>query len=160
MQFHGVDGKKQFKRMRELAPEAYRGFLEFDAKVFKDGALSLKTKELMALAVPDPEMSVVHRRPRQAGGEGRGERRGAGEATFVAMALAAGQRGATGARLQCLDEHRGHSLSTCDLAHGSCAGWDRAPEAVSIAHRSASPHLRQDPSDAEVVSHRLMVRAS
>ena len=27
MQFHGVDVAKRFKRMRELAPEAYRAFL-------------------------------------------------------------------------------------------------------------------------------------
>ena len=30
MEFHGVDVKKQFGRMRELAPEPYRAFLEFD----------------------------------------------------------------------------------------------------------------------------------
>ena len=32
MTFHGVDVAKQFKRMRELAPEAYRAFLDFDAQ--------------------------------------------------------------------------------------------------------------------------------
>ena len=30
MTFHGVDVRRQFKRMRELAPDAYRAFLEFD----------------------------------------------------------------------------------------------------------------------------------
>jgi hypothetical protein len=30
MEFHGVDVSRQFKRMRELVPEAYRAFLEFD----------------------------------------------------------------------------------------------------------------------------------
>jgi hypothetical protein len=39
MEFHGVDVSTQFKRMRELVPEAYRAFLEFDQKAFKDGAL-------------------------------------------------------------------------------------------------------------------------
>src|SRR5258706_550410 len=38
MEFHGVDVGTQFKRMRELVPEAYRAFLEFDQKAFKDGA--------------------------------------------------------------------------------------------------------------------------
>ena len=51
MVFHGVDGKKQFKRMRELAPDAYKAFLEFDGKAFAPGALPLKTKELIALGI-------------------------------------------------------------------------------------------------------------
>ena len=38
MEFHGVDTRTQFKKMRDLAPEAYRAFLEFDQKAFKDGA--------------------------------------------------------------------------------------------------------------------------
>jgi len=51
MEFHGVDVKTQFKRMRELAPEVYRAFLEFDQKAFKDGAIPAKTKELIALGI-------------------------------------------------------------------------------------------------------------
>ena len=51
MEFHGVDVGTQFKRMRELVPEAYRAFLEFDQKAFKDGAIPGKMKELMALAI-------------------------------------------------------------------------------------------------------------
>src|SRR5215813_9290576 len=51
MEFHGVDVRTQFKRMRELAPEAYRAFLEFDQKAFKDGAIPAKTKELIALGI-------------------------------------------------------------------------------------------------------------
>ena len=51
MQFHGVDVARQFKRMRELAPEAYRAWLEFDRKAFEKGALDGKTKELIALGI-------------------------------------------------------------------------------------------------------------
>ena len=51
MEFHGVDVGTQFKRMRDLVPEAYRAFLDFDQKAFKDGALPGKTKELMALGI-------------------------------------------------------------------------------------------------------------
>ena len=51
MEFHGVDTNTQFKKMRELAPEAFRAFLEFDQKAFKDGAIPGKMKELMALAI-------------------------------------------------------------------------------------------------------------
>ena len=43
MQFHGVDVPRQFKRMRELAPEPYRAWLEFDKKAFEAGALEVKT---------------------------------------------------------------------------------------------------------------------
>ena len=42
MHFHGVEMGKQLKHMRELAPEAYRAFLEFDGKAFADGALPPK----------------------------------------------------------------------------------------------------------------------
>lgn len=51
MEFHGVNVSTQFKRMRELVPEAYRAFLEFDQKAFKDGAIPGKTKELIALGI-------------------------------------------------------------------------------------------------------------
>src|SRR5213596_1690858 len=51
MVFHGVDVRKQFKRMRELAPEAYRAFLEFDGKAFAERAMPVKTKELIALGI-------------------------------------------------------------------------------------------------------------
>ena len=51
MEFHGVDVRTQFRRMRELAPEAYRAFLDFDQKAFKDGALPARTKELIGLGI-------------------------------------------------------------------------------------------------------------
>ena len=49
MEFHGVDVGTQFKRMRELAPESYRAFLDFDKQAFQDGAIPGKTQELSAL---------------------------------------------------------------------------------------------------------------
>src|SRR5262245_11757886 len=51
MQFHTVDTGTQFRKMRELVPEAYRAFLDFDQKAFKDGAIPAKMKELMAVAI-------------------------------------------------------------------------------------------------------------
>ena len=51
MQFHGVDVPRQFKRMRELAPEPFRAWLEFDKKAFQAGAIDKKTKELIALCI-------------------------------------------------------------------------------------------------------------
>lgn len=41
----------KFKTLGELAPEAFRGFAAFDAAAFRDGAVPVKYKELMAVAV-------------------------------------------------------------------------------------------------------------
>ena len=48
--FYGIkDSGKQYKKLREMAPDAMKGFLEFDKAVFKDGAIPSKTKELLAI---------------------------------------------------------------------------------------------------------------
>ena len=66
MEFHGVDVGTQFKRMRELVPEAYRAFLEFDQKAFKDGAIPgkmavsvLSTEEVPSKTGGDPEIRYL-----------------------------------------------------------------------------------------------------
>ena len=106
MIFHGVDVKRQFKRMRELAPEAYRTFLEFDGKAFADGALPLKTKQLIALGIAHitqcPWCINAHaQRARKAGASDIE----IGEVIFVSMAMAAGAAWSHGGlTLQCLDE--------------------------------------------------------
>ena len=102
MEFHGVDAKTQFKRMRELAPEAYKAFLEFDAKAFKDGVIPGKTKELIALGIAQitqcPWCIDAH------AGASDAE---IAETTFVAMAMAAGAAWSHGGlALQCLQEHK------------------------------------------------------
>jgi AhpD family alkylhydroperoxidase len=109
MVFHGVDVKRQFKRMRELAPEAYRAFLDFDGKAFADGALPLKTKELIALGIAHitqcPWCIEAHTTGAAKAGATDQE---LGEVIFVAMAMAAGAAWSHGGlMLQCLDEHRG-----------------------------------------------------
>jgi AhpD family alkylhydroperoxidase len=106
MAFHGVDMRKQMKHMRELAPEAFRAFLEFDGKAFAAGALPVKTKELIALGIAQitqcPWCIDAH--------TGRAEKAGASEheiaeVSFVAMAMAAGAAWSHGAlALQCLDD--------------------------------------------------------
>jgi AhpD family alkylhydroperoxidase len=110
MTFHGVDVAKQFKRMRELAPEAYRSFLDFNGKAFAAGALPVKTKELIALGIAHvtqcPWCIDAHaRRARKAGATDQE----VAESTFVAMAMAAGAAWSHGGlALQCLDaEHQG-----------------------------------------------------
>src|SRR5258706_15999655 len=109
MVFHGVDGKKQFKRMRELAPDAYKAFLEFDGKAFAPGALPLKTKELIALGIAHitqcPWCIDAHTKKATAAGAADAE---IAETTFVAMAMAAGAAWSHGGlALQCLQEHKG-----------------------------------------------------
>jgi len=108
MVFHGVDVKRQFKRMRELAPEPYRAFLDFDAKAFAEGAVSAKTKELMALAIAHITqchwcIDVHAARATKAGATDQE----IAETIFVSMAMAAGAAWSHGGlTLQCLDEHR------------------------------------------------------
>ena len=91
MNFHGVDIPAQFKRMREANPEVWRAWLQFDGKAFEEGALPVKTKELIALGVAHitqcPWCIDAH--------VGRAIKAGAtekelAEVTFVAMAMAAG----------------------------------------------------------------------
>src|SRR5207244_7764319 len=41
----------KMKKLGELAPEAFKGFVAFDEAAFKGGAIPLKYKELMAVAV-------------------------------------------------------------------------------------------------------------
>ncbi|WP_254508750.1 carboxymuconolactone decarboxylase family protein [Anatilimnocola floriformis] len=42
---------KKLKKIGQLAPEAWKGFLAFDEAAFKDGAIPAKYKELIAVAV-------------------------------------------------------------------------------------------------------------
>ena len=108
MDFHGVDVRTQFKKMRELAPEVYRAFLEFDQKAFKDGAIPAKTKELIALGIAHltqcPWCIDAHTQKAVAAGASDPE---LGEVIFVAMAMAAGAAWSHGGlMLQCRQEHK------------------------------------------------------
>lgn len=107
MEFHGVDVGTQFRRMRELVPEAYRAFLDFDKLAFKDGALPNKTKELMAVAIAQVTQCAwciqAHTRKAAAAGASDAE---IAETIFVAMAMSAGAAWSHGGLvLQCLQEH-------------------------------------------------------
>src|SRR5207248_3666334 len=107
MVFHGVDMRKQLKRMRELAPEVYRAFLEFDGKAFAEGALAVKTKELIALAIAQITQCpwCIDAHTARAAKAGATDQEIA-ETTFVAMAMAAGAAWSHGGlALQSLDEH-------------------------------------------------------
>ncbi len=106
MQFHGVDVPRQFKRMRELAPEAYRAWLEFDEKAFEAGAVDKKTKELIALGIAHvtqcPWCIDAHVKKAEKAGATEQE---LAEVIFVAMAMASGAAWSHGGlALQCQDE--------------------------------------------------------
>ena len=109
MIFHGVDVPRQFKRMRELAQEPYRAWLEFDKKAFAGGAVPVKTKELIALGIAHitqcPWCIDAHTKRAVAAGATDPE---LGEVIFVAMAMAAGAAWSHGGlMLQCRQEHAG-----------------------------------------------------
>lgn len=105
MNFHGVDVGTQFKRMRELAPEAYRAWLEFDKKAFEAGAVDQKTKELIALGIAHitqcPWCIDAHVQRAEKAGASEKE---LAEVIFVSMAMASGAAWSHGGlMLQCQD---------------------------------------------------------
>jgi AhpD family alkylhydroperoxidase len=81
----------KFKRLGELAPEAFKGFAAFDEAAFKDGVIPVKYKELMGIAVAlttqCPYCIEVHRRKAKQAGATEQE---LAETTLVAAALRAG----------------------------------------------------------------------
>src|SRR6476619_5127321 len=81
----------KLKKLGELAPEAWKGFLAFDEAVFKDGAIPLKYKELMAVAVAlttqCPYCIEIHARKAKKAGATEQE---LAETTLLAAALRAG----------------------------------------------------------------------
>jgi AhpD family alkylhydroperoxidase len=81
----------KFKRLGELAPEAFRSFVEFDAAAFANGVIPLKYKELMAVAVAlttqCPYCIEIHSKTARGAGATQQE---LAEATLVTAALRAG----------------------------------------------------------------------
>ncbi len=82
---------KKLRTMKELAPEPMAAFDALNAAVFKDGALTLKVKELIAVAVAVttqcPYCIDAHVKKAKAAGATETELT---EATMVAAALRAG----------------------------------------------------------------------
>ncbi len=82
---------QKLKQLRGLAPEPMAAFESFNAAVFRDGALPLKVKELIAVAVAVttqcPYCIDVHVKKAKAAGATDAE---LAEATLVSAALRAG----------------------------------------------------------------------
>src|SRR5580700_4193063 len=81
----------KLKKLGELAPEAFKGFVAFDEAVFKEGAIPLKYKELMAVAVAlttqCPYCIEIHSKKAKKAGVTEQE---LAETTLIAAALRAG----------------------------------------------------------------------
>ena len=82
---------EKFARFAELTPEAFNGFVAFDAASFQGGAIPVKHKELMAVAVAlttqCPYCIEIHsKRARRAGAT----EQELAETALVAAALRAG----------------------------------------------------------------------
>lgn len=85
---------KQLQKLKSLdaaAPAAMKAFRDFDAVAFAEGALSVKVKELMAVAVAVttqcPYCIEIHAKKARAAGATDAE---LAEATLVAAAIRAG----------------------------------------------------------------------
>jgi AhpD family alkylhydroperoxidase len=92
----------KLKKLGELAPDGFKGFMAFDEAAFKDGAVPLKYKELMAVAVAlttqCPYCIEIHTKKAKKAGATEQE---LAETTLVAAALRAG--GAITHGLHCLE---------------------------------------------------------
>jgi AhpD family alkylhydroperoxidase len=81
----------KFKKLSELAPEAFKAFVEFDTAALKEGAIPVKYKELMAVAVAlttqCPYCIEIHTKKAKTAGATEQE---LAETTLVAAALRAG----------------------------------------------------------------------
>ena len=89
--FYRVESIKNLDKLQNLKPELFQAFMNFNEKVFADGALSTKVKELIAVATTHltqcPYCIAEHtRRAKKAGASDKE----IAEAIFVAMALRAG----------------------------------------------------------------------
>src|SRR5262245_9135262 len=81
----------KFKTLGELAPDAMNAFVAFDAAAMKEGAIPVKYKELMAVAVAlttqCPYCIEIHTKRAKKAGASETE---LAETTLVAAALRAG----------------------------------------------------------------------
>jgi AhpD family alkylhydroperoxidase len=89
--YYDSDSIKKLRKLRQLKPDAFKAFVDFDAKCFEEGEVSVKNKELIAIGVAHvtqcPYCIDAHVQRAQKAGATEGE---IAEAIFVAMALRAG----------------------------------------------------------------------
>ena len=89
--FYPKDGPKNFQKLMALKKDLFNSFVTFDQKVFEEGTLSVKVKELVAVACAHitrcPYCIDNHiQKAKQAGATDEE----IAEVIFVAMAMSAG----------------------------------------------------------------------
>lgn len=88
---YDMNNMKKLKRLDELVPAAWQAFLAWDKAVMAEGAISAKTKELLAIAVAVttqcPYCIEIHAKRAKSAGCTEAE---LAEAVMVAAALRAG----------------------------------------------------------------------
>jgi AhpD family alkylhydroperoxidase len=88
--YHG-NSMKKLRKLRELKPDLFSAFVDFDSKVFEPGSLGVKYKELIAVGAAHitqcPFCIEAHTKRAKKAGATDGE---IAEAVFVAMAMRAG----------------------------------------------------------------------
>lgn len=89
--FYSKEGTKHLLKMMELNKELFNAFIQFNLKTFEEGALSVKTKELIALACAHitrcPYCIDGHLKKAKQAGASEAE---IAEAVYVAIAMNAG----------------------------------------------------------------------
>jgi AhpD family alkylhydroperoxidase len=89
--FYAKETIKSLRKLRQLKPDLFKGFMDWDQAIFKDGALPAKTKELMAVTAAHVTGCpwCIEDHVKRAIKQGASDEEIA-EASFVAMALRAG----------------------------------------------------------------------
>jgi AhpD family alkylhydroperoxidase len=89
--YYDSDSIKKLRRLRQLKPETFKAFVDFDAKAFEEGAIDVKNKELIAVGVAHvtqcPFCIDAHTQRAMKAGASETE---IAEAVFIAMAMRAG----------------------------------------------------------------------
>jgi AhpD family alkylhydroperoxidase len=96
--YYHHESSKHLRKLRQLKPDLFASFIEFDKKTFEEGALNVKTKRIIAVAAAHITQCAfcidVHTRQAKKAGASDEE---LAEAIFLAMALRAGAAFAHGA---------------------------------------------------------------
>lgn len=89
--FYSKETIKSLRKLRQLKPDLFKGFMDWDNAIFKDGALPAKTKELMAITAAHVTGCpwCIEDHVKRAIKQGATDEEIA-EASFVAIALRAG----------------------------------------------------------------------
>lgn len=89
--FYHVESSQEQRKLQELKPDLFQAFMDFNGKVFTDGALISRVKELIAVATAHitqcPYCIAGHTKKAKKAGASDEE---VAEAIFVAMAMRAG----------------------------------------------------------------------